>query len=225
MNYKSEEWLSEIRDDAVKAVKGAKEARIQKYHDNPNTCLFCKIPLPYDKRFNKFCSHACSATYNNYKRNGRITENNIIKPLKYCKQCGKPIDVPVGREFSSISDFCSRECRTLYHYEEYILNWKAGKESGNSPDGSIHPKIRKYLFDKYDSKCQICGWSERNKYTGNIPLEVHHIDGNYRNNNEGNLQLLCPCCHSLTKNYGSLNKGNGREERRNRRNRRVSDSA
>ena len=37
---------------------------------------------------------------------------------------------------------------------------------------------------------------------------VNHKDGNKANNKEDNLDLLCPNCHSLTKNYGSLNKGN-----------------
>lgn len=36
---------------------------------------------------------------------------------------------------------------------------------------------------------------------------MHHIDGNYKNNNLSNLQLLCPNCHSQTDNYcGNANK-------------------
>lgn len=34
-----------------------------------------------------------------------------------------------------------------------------------------------------------------------ITLEVHHIDGDRTNNNEENLQLLCPNCHSYTDNW------------------------
>ena len=36
--------------------------------------------------------------------------------------------------------------------------------------------------------------------------EIHHIDGNHYNNEESNLQLLCPNCHSLTPTFGALNK-------------------
>ena len=43
---------------------------------------------------------------------------------------------------------------------------------------------------------------------------VWHKDGDYTNNKEENLQLLCPNCHSLTETYGILNKGNSK--RRNR---------
>lgn len=67
-------------------------------------------------------------------------------------------------------------------------------------------------MDKYSCKCQLCGWGEPNPYTHTIPLEIHHIDGNYKNNNEDNLQLLCPNCHSLTETYKSHNK-NGRKQR------------
>lgn len=37
-------------------------------------------------------------------------------------------------------------------------------------------------------------------------LQIHHIDGNHYNNEESNLQLLCPNCHSLTPTFGALNK-------------------
>lgn len=42
-------------------------------------------------------------------------------------------------------------------------------------------------MDKYSCKCQLCGWGKVNTYTEKIPLEIHHIDGNYRNNKEENL--------------------------------------
>ena len=38
-----------------------------------------------------------------------------------------------------------------------------------------------------------------------ISLEVHHIDGNGKNNSLDNLQLLCPNCHSQTENYKGKN--------------------
>ena len=46
-----------------------------------------------------------------------------------------------------------------------------------------------------------------------MPLEVEHIDGNYLNNSEENLDLICPNCHSLTATYKGANKGKGRKER------------
>jgi hypothetical protein len=92
----------------------------------------------------------------------------------------------------------------------YISRWKQGLENGMRGKTAISNHIRQYLFEKYDRGCCRCGWGEVNEYTGKIPLEIEHIDGNFRNNTEENLLLLCPNCHSLTPTYKSLNWGNGR---------------
>lgn len=81
-------------------------------------------------------------------------------------------------------------------YQDYIRRWKEGLENGIKGDYQISSYIRRYLFEKYDGKCAHCGWHETNPYTKKIPLEIEHIDGNYMNNNEDNLILLCPNCHS-----------------------------
>jgi hypothetical protein len=38
-----------------------------------------------------------------------------------------------------------------------------------------------------------------------IPLELHHINGNGRDNRLENLLLLCPNCHAQTKTYREKN--------------------
>ena len=40
------------------------------------------------------------------------------------------------------------------------------------------------------------------------------MDGNYLNNLESNLILLCPNCHSLTQTYKGANRNNGRAQRK-----------
>ena len=46
-----------------------------------------------------------------------------------------------------------------------------------------------------EQKCEICGLSKW--LDQDIPLELHHKDGNHFNNTLDNLQILCPNCHSL----------------------------
>jgi 5-methylcytosine-specific restriction endonuclease McrA len=66
--------------------------------------------------------------------------------------------------------------------------------------------IRDHLLEKCDYKCSRCGWGERNIFTGKIPLELEHRDGNFLNNSPDNLEILCPNCHSLTPTYKGANK-------------------
>ncbi|GLV91584.1 MULTISPECIES: HNH endonuclease [Streptomyces] len=58
-------------------------------------------------------------------------------------------------------------------------------------------------------ECRLCGieavWQGRP-----LPLEVDHIDGDWRNNQPENLRLLCPNCHSTTDTYRGRAKGRRR---------------
>lgn len=52
--------------------------------------------------------------------------------------------------------------------------------------------------------CEGCGltmWQGKQ-----IPLELHHINGDNRDNRLDNLVLLCPNCHALTETYRGKNK-------------------
>jgi hypothetical protein len=59
---------------------------------------------------------------------------------------------------------------------------------------------RKLIQDGLKKKeCEMC---EISTWQGmELPLELHHIDGNRFNNELYNLQILCPNCHSLTPNH------------------------
>lgn len=112
--------------------------------------------------------------------------------------------------------YCSNKCQFDYQYQEYIRKWKAGLVDGGRGKKSplLSNYIKRYLLEKYGEKCCLCGWEKRHAATGKVPLEANHVDGNAFNNDESNLQLLCPNCHSLTMNFRNLNKGNGRAFRR-----------
>lgn len=66
--------------------------------------------------------------------------------------------------------------------------------------------LRKRLFRDglKEPKCECCGNSE---WMGKeIPLQVHHINGNNRDNRLENLQILCPNCHAFTDTYCGKSK-------------------
>ena len=125
-----------------------------------------------------------------------------------CLNCGKEFTVYKSHG----GKYCSVKCFNEHKHKLYIEAWRNGEKDGMSGKYGISGAIRKYLFEKYEGKCQICGWGEINPVTGVSPLQIHHIDGDYTNNKEDNLQLLCPNCHSLTETYMSLNK-KGRKDR------------
>lgn len=139
--------------------------------------------------------------------NPNETFNKGSKVVEYCVNCGKELS---GRRKGK--KFCSNKCQSEFKNKEYIERWLSGEVDGIIGKYGISQHIRGYLFKKNNNKCQICGWGEINPHTGNVPLEVHHIDGDYTNNSEENLQLLCPNCHSLTETYKNSNK-NGRKSR------------
>ena len=120
----------------------------------------------------------------------------------YCLNCGK--EMPYRR--NTKNKFCDNTCQQEYEYKQYIERWKNGEENGTKGEYGLSKNIRRYLLDKVGHKCEICGWNKENHYTHTIPLEIHHIDGDYTNNNEENLQVLCPNCHSLTETHKSHNK-------------------
>ena len=57
---------------------------------------------------------------------------------------------------------------------------------------------------KKERICEICGGTEWNGKP--IPLQVHHMNGNNRDNRLENLQVLCPNCHALTDSYRNSKK-------------------
>ena len=128
------------------------------------------------------------------------------KPRFICPSCNKETPRPGYK-------YCSNRCQHEYQFQSYIKKWNNGEVKGLNSMGLVSPHVKRYLRRKFGDKCYLCGWSEINIKTGKIPLVADHIDGNWRNNVENNLRLVCPNCDSLSSTFAALNRGNGRNNR------------
>ena len=189
----------EAQEKTKQAYKDKRVRNEEKYYESPNCCNQCEKVLDYDRRRNKYCSSSCSAKVSN-KGTNRHGKN------KHCLHCDTKLDL-------SRKKYCNSDCQHLHQYNQRIIKWKNG-DFKRAPNTPVY--IRRYMLEKNDNKCQECGWSKINSTTGLYPLHVDHIDGDSCNHVESNLRVLCPSCHSLTPNYGALNKGNSKREYRNK---------
>lgn len=69
---------------------------------------------------------------------------------------------------------------------------------------SLKKRLVEECLKEYKCENPDCGISEWNGKE--LPLELHHIDGNHYNNNLDNLQLLCPNCHAQTEFFRGRKK-------------------
>lgn len=168
----------------------------ERFCENPKCSIRFNVKR-YDPK--KYCNSSCSAT---------ITNTYRERVNKFCLYC----NIRLKRR---ISIYCSLSCQQTFRYKTYIDSWKNGLKDGNIGKTvvAISHHLRRYLLEKFGKKCSICGWSEKNPVTGVVPLEIDHIDGNHKNNQEENLRIICPNCHALTPTFKNLNKGKGRSWR------------
>lgn len=168
-------------------------------------CQCCGKELVYGQK--KYCSQSCAAKINNklYKKRQK-EQNSEYSTNTQCLYCGK--EVKVGNKF------CNTVCWSKYKNKTLIEEWQNGAADGNWNNGEIKNCIRDYIIEKNDYKCERCGFSGTNPYTGRTILQIHHKDGDCFNTSEENLECLCPNCHAMTENYGSRNKDCTRQDRR-----------
>jgi hypothetical protein len=138
------------------------------------------------------------------------------KSLTKCSQCGKDflkcnsLIKKAKRESRSL--YCSSECFQEHRkaFPNVLPDCTKRKFSKPVQDLKSHVNIRNRIFKKRGRKCEKCGWDTPNPFTGIIPVQIDHKDGDRTNNSEENLEVLCPNCHSMTEHfmfYGKSHNG------------------
>lgn len=187
------------------------ELWLARYKQNPKLCKFCLKKLPYEKRKNVFCNHACSASFNNKGICRYSTEKKIQYPKELCSRVSKEQICNYCQKIvhdKKIRTYCSQECRVNH---QWALRKKQIETLGIENSAR---SAKRFLLENRGNQCEIC---KNEKWCGSpIPLIMDHIDGNAENNKLTNLRLVCGNCDMQLPTYKGRNKGNGRHNRRKR---------
>lgn len=187
-------------------------------------CEYCNSE--FDKKHSRwasgrFCSLKCARGFSskekrkeiNLKVSQKLKGKRFDVNIKFCFGCRKELtDIKIKNRYCSKQcqdDWKARIAKTKnYRFKDpeflnRLLQTRKNKVLNKAKLGLSNlgskTSVRKFLIEFRGNVCEKCGLSEwlNNK----IILEIHHIDGNTKNNSEANLQLLCPNCHSFTDNW------------------------
>jgi Zn finger protein HypA/HybF involved in hydrogenase expression len=159
--------------------------------------------------------------------------------MKLCKKCGKEFEPIKGlinycslecrnsrdwteedKKKKSVSaknsEKLKKQLNSIRTEEVYDKIVKTKKQNhikkileSNYKDLSFESLRFRILYEQ-ENKCNHCGLD---KWLGkDIILELEHKDGNNKNNDRSNLEMICPNCHSLTQTW----RGRNKRERRHR---------
>ena len=138
-------------------------------------CLNCFeefIARTDDEKSPVYCGKKC------YQLSRRKRESVV------CSQCGKGVSKTPSQIRKSKSGlfFCSKKCKG-----------KAQRIGGIKeimpPHYGTSTRNYRELYEG-DFICRRCGYEEFS-----CGVEIHHLDGDSKNNNQENFMPLCACCH------------------------------
>lgn len=143
------------------------------------SCELCRVTFWVPKHVaptRRSCSIKCS----------RLLSRNRVELI--CGWCGTKFERAAGRINSKTGFvFCKRSCKDDAQKTGGIPEIKPWPDVTNS---SRTYRTRALVF--HGAACLRCGYDQDRRM-----LDVHHIDGNRRNNAIENLEVLCVWCHAL----------------------------
>ena len=133
--------------------------------------------------------------YRNY------TDEDIVENAKNVKSIAgllRSLDLRlVGGNYATMKKHIERLNIDITHWTGSL--WSKGEKLKDWSEYTRGVKLKPHLIKERGHKCEECSNIQWNNV--DIPLELHHIDGDRTNNEKENLQLLCPNCHALTHNW------------------------
>jgi len=138
---------------------------------------FYRAPSYLKRHKARFCSLVC---LNQHQKE----ESKKYTATFNCGKCGKEVTKKRSQLRGSVSgiNYCSVQCKN----EDIIKRRWSSDYIPNS-----HKDRRKKLIENVGEKCQHCGLDEDKRL-----LDIHHFDGNHKNNKSNNLRVLCVLCHA-----------------------------
>lgn len=95
-NRRNKNTINKISKSVRKTFKNKFDAIQKSYTISPSKCMRCAIPLPFEKRFNKYCGKSCSnssriISKSHKEKTAKTIINNAKEKYnrnpKYCKIC------------------------------------------------------------------------------------------------------------------------------------------
>ena len=164
---------------------------------------FDKLPSQIAYTNHNFCSRSCAGLYNGRQRKpgpymgrqGQYERARALRKEGYgYHTIAKMVDVPFGTARNWVEDIPADPQNA---FELSLCSRPFEELKGKSA-------MRKRLLAERNAcwECGLTSWRGKK-----ISLELHHIDGDKKNNARENLMLLCPNCHTQTPNYRNKKQG------------------
>ena len=109
-----------------------------------------------------------------------------------------------GSGIAAVKEMCKQKGFNTFHFSNELRKEDVDIKKVFVQGYKSRETLKRNLIALRGYHCECCKLSTWNDKE--IPLQVHHIDGNGLNNLLENLQLLCPNCHAQTDTYCGKNK-------------------
>lgn len=139
--------------------------------------------------------------YHGYRTLSYYTDEQLLEKIKKVYSIAALLRelelAPAGGNYETIKKLLNRLNPDTSHWTGQ--GWSIGLKHKNNNEYSRASNLKQHIIDERGYKCESCSlttWLNKS-----ITLELEHIDGDRFNNDDSNLKLLCPNCHSQTKTW------------------------